>query len=371
MYDWMKKNPGVRFDDVVTPSVRRGGYTFGGQNAILMHVDNIVNGGSGVYEDPRERRFLKEALTLLPDPRRKSGLGQTATKLLQDNISSMRGSRLEYARKDLKMLLDYEKEYPRLISGVSDGPAPAPGVKKVLVMCNNPTTDGPLTWPGHEMVAYVDVRDPVRTQEAHIAQLNEQIQELEANFTTDEQLEQLISEGTLDEEDREDAKAENESIQQQIDILKRLFNIPLPVEEIVKKYYVGINSLPRDLVVDVVLSAGCPIIPSGKANFNKPGVNADLLAAVQRHLRPGGELYLMGKWEEYHETFKVAYSPLVDFIRAETLTITGDYYSARKGVEGAGDPYAIFVRKAAKGGRRKSRNTRKARKTKRAPRKTK
>jgi len=138
MYEWMKKNPGVRFDDVVTPSVRRGGYTFGGQNAILMHVDNIVNGGL-VYEDPRERRFLKEALTVLPDPRRKSGLGQTATQILQHGVSRLReirSSRLPYAEKDLKMLLDYEKKYPLLISALPDAYALAAASKKGLPQPN-------------------------------------------------------------------------------------------------------------------------------------------------------------------------------------------------------------------------------------------
>lgn len=122
MYDWMKKNPGVRFDGVLTPKWKQDGYTFGGQNAIMMHVGNIRYDDLA-YEDPRERRFLKEALTLLPDPRRTNAAGHTATKILQDDVADMRAirsSKLPYAEKDLKMLLDYEKEYPRLITAARD-----------------------------------------------------------------------------------------------------------------------------------------------------------------------------------------------------------------------------------------------------------
>jgi hypothetical protein len=134
MYDWMKKNPGVRFDGVVTPTWRRDGYTFGGLNAIMLHVNNIEH-EELAYADPRDRRFLKEALTLMPDPRRKNPAGNTATKILQDSVARMRqirSSRLPYAEKDLKMLLDYEKEYPLLISGLPDGPAPAPAPAAIV-----------------------------------------------------------------------------------------------------------------------------------------------------------------------------------------------------------------------------------------------
>jgi hypothetical protein len=132
MYDWMKKNPGVRFDDVLTRSFQREGYTFGGENAMMLHVYSIINGDLA-YEDPRERRFLKEALTLLPDPRRKGGLGQTATQILQHGVSRLReirSSRLRYAEKDLKILLDYEKKYPLLISALPDAYAIAAASKK-------------------------------------------------------------------------------------------------------------------------------------------------------------------------------------------------------------------------------------------------
>jgi hypothetical protein len=138
MYDWMKKNPGVRFDDVLTRSFQREGYTFGGENAIMLHVYSIVNGDLA-YEDPRERRFLKEALTVLPDPRRKGGLGQTATQILQYGVSRLReirSSRLPYAEKDLKMLLDYEKKYPLLISALPDAYALAAASKKGLPQPN-------------------------------------------------------------------------------------------------------------------------------------------------------------------------------------------------------------------------------------------
>jgi hypothetical protein len=138
MYDWMKKNPGVRFDDVLTRSFQREGYTFGGENAIMLHVYHVINGGLA-YEDPRERRFLKEALTLLPDPRRKGGLGQTATQILQYGVSRLReirSSRLRYAEKDLKILLDYEKKYPLLISALPDAYALAAASKKGLPQPN-------------------------------------------------------------------------------------------------------------------------------------------------------------------------------------------------------------------------------------------
>jgi hypothetical protein len=138
MYDWMKKNPGVRFDGVVTPTWRRDGYTFGGLNAIMMHVGDIEY-EELAYADPRDRRFLKEALTLMPDPRRKNGNGHTATKILQDSVARMREIRrstLPYAEKDLKMLLNYEKKYPLLISGLPDAYALAASSKTGLPQPN-------------------------------------------------------------------------------------------------------------------------------------------------------------------------------------------------------------------------------------------
>lgn len=210
-------------------------------------------------------------------------------------------------------------------------------------MCNNPTTDGPLEWDGHEMVAYVDVTPPVRTQAEHTARLNALKTSLEKEIASTKQ----DLEEDPDDEELEDHILEKET---ELDEINELMTLPLPVEDLSKIYSVGINSVPKDLVVDVVLSAGCPLDSRSPSPFQAGSVQADLLAAVKRHLRPGGHLYLGGSWDTYHKTYHDAFAPLVDFVRTEDQTITSDYYEARGSYPH--QTYSVLVRKAT-GGRRK------------------
>lgn len=223
-------------------------------------------------------------------------------------------------------------------------------MKRVLVMCNNPTTDGPLEWDGHEMVAYVDVTPPVRNQAEHTARLNALKASLEKGIASAKQ--DLENEP---DDDLEDYILDKET---ELEEINGLMTIPLPVEDLSKIYYVGINAVPKDLVVDVVLSAGCPLDSRSPSPFQAGTVQADLLAAVKRHLRPGGELYLGGSWDTYHKTYHDAFAPLVDFVRTGNQTITSDYYEARGSYPH--QTYSVLVRKAD-GGRRKRKTYRRRR----------
>jgi len=224
-------------------------------------------------------------------------------------------------------------------------------MKRVLVMCNNPTTDGPLEWDGHEMVAYVDVTPPVRTQAEHKARLT-------ALKTS---LDREIASMETEELDDEDDDAHLVTIKSQREELETLLTIPLPVEDLSKLYSVGINSVPRDLLVDVVLVAGCPLDPRSPSDFKDGSVQADVRTAVQRHLRPGGEVYLLWDWKSYDKTYHDAFAALVDFVRTETQTIGGAYYVARGSLPE--QTYSVLVRKAGGGRRRKTHRRRRGKKS--------
>ena len=225
-------------------------------------------------------------------------------------------------------------------------------MKRVLVMCNNPTTDGGVKWDGHEIVAYVGVTPPVRTQAEHVARLTQ----LKASLL--EEIAQLKQwETTAAEEDPEDAEEMEDILRTtkaDLEETELLMTVPLPVEDLAKIYFVGINSVPKDLIVDVVLSQGCPLDSRWPASFTPGSVHADLLAAVDRHLRPGGEVYLGGDWPSYHKTIKDALSSVVEYSREENVGGVGDdYLAARDG--GTTNVYSVLVRKAGGGRRRKTR----------------
>lgn len=219
--------------------------------------------------------------------------------------------------------------------------------KTVLVMCNNPTTDGPLEWEGHEMVMYVDITPAVTTQDDHKARLQATERELINNIAKTER--------DISTETDEDDVAELEGVlvtsQANLEVVRELLDIPLPVEHLSTIYRQGINAVPADLKVDVVLSAACPLGSRYPATFKPGSVHADLLAAVQRHLKPGGEFYFMGSWTSAHPSIQEAFSPLVDYVREETAYMGSRYYDARAG--GFEQDYSVLVRKAS-GGRRKT-----------------
>lgn len=224
-------------------------------------------------------------------------------------------------------------------------------------MCHNPTTDGPLEWEGHEMVAYVDITPPVRTQAEHTARLTGLVASIEKEIAyTKKELED-------DPEHPEKQELEDHIFDKETELeyINVLMPIPLPVEDLSKIYYVGINSVPKDLVVDVVLSAGCPLDSRNPSNFKPGSVQADLLTAVKTHLRPDGELYLVGgDWNLYDKTYHDAFAPYLKYSREEVQTITSDYYEARGTFP---DPsYAVLVRKP-NGGRRRTRKRHSKRKS--------
>lgn len=226
-------------------------------------------------------------------------------------------------------------------------------------MCNNPTTDGDLNWADHEIVAYVDVTAPVKTQAEHMARLNEIKEDLEEEIGSHEPLPE-------DDEDYEDDEEHIDGRRQELEDVNGLLSVPLAVEDLAKIYYVGIGSVPSDLVVDVVLSAGCPLDPRSPTKFQKGSVQDDLRTAVARHLRPGGELYIVGGgWKDFHKTYHEGFAPLVDYVRNETAAISSDYMEARG--TGGEQEYSVLVRKAAGGRRRKTLKRRKlSKKTRRA-----
>lgn len=237
-------------------------------------------------------------------------------------------------------------------------------------MCHNPTTDGDLSWVGHEIVAYVHNTQPVKTQAEHIARLNEIKEDLEEEIASyeDDPL-------PADDEDFEDMEEHINGRRQELEIIGDLLTTPLRVEELSTMYYVGIGAVPGDDVFDVILSFGCPLSSRDPTKFRKGSVQDELRIAVTKHLSPGGELYLMGDWESYHKTYHGAFAPLVDAVRKETALVRGDYNDAVGG--GEAQTYSVLVRKgrkmgrdagdAAGGGRRKTLKRRKpAKKTRRA-----
>lgn len=224
-------------------------------------------------------------------------------------------------------------------------------------MCNNPTTDGPLEWEGHEMVAYVDITPPVLTQAQHVKQLEElkaaiveEIKRAEKDLADPE-----FPADVDDEDEKEEIRAETEDHLEgkklDLEEIDELFTIPLPVEQLSKIYYVGIDSVPASLMVDVVVSAGCPLDTTYPTTFGEGTPAKDLRTAVQRHLRPGGLFYTGGNWPSFHKTLHDGFAPLVDFVKTETIDMTSEYYAARGGT---GQPYSVLQRKAA-GGRRHTR----------------
>lgn len=213
-------------------------------------------------------------------------------------------------------------------------------------MCNNPTTDGNLEWAGHDIVGYVDVTDPVKTQAEHMKRLNDNKAKIEA------ELESLKTYVPADEEDAEDMEEYVSGRRGDLEMISELLSIPLAVEDLAKIYYKGIGTVPKELKVDVVLAAGCPISPRDPADFRKGSVHDDLRTAVANHLRPGGQLYIVGgRWNDvFHKSIRDGFASLVDYVGEEEVAISSAYMEARGGIPE--EPYSVLVRKAT-GGRRR------------------
>lgn len=220
----------------------------------------------------------------------------------------------------------------------------------VLAMCNNPTTDGQLSWAGHEFVAYVDITPPVKTQEAHKAEFDKKEAFIRKQL-------KIIDDYLADEEDEDEIEVLEDDKQSNLQDLKEiqtLRSIPLPVEELSKIYYVGIDSVPSDLKVDIVVNGGCP----AEAGRNMSSSGNDMLKAVKRHLKPGGKFYNNFDLAESQASFRDMFMAVFTKDVTKEKHLLGDqYYKAR----GAIFPteYTVYTRNDVTGGRR--RKTRRAR----------
>ena len=230
--------------------------------------------------------------------------------------------------------------------------------KTVLVMCANPTTDGYYELPGHTFVAYVDVTPAIKTQAEHRAQLQrfrtheqqavdkytrllahpEDIKENDEMRSLKKDLKGIIGETNVDV-----IQFQLDGSQFNLEAIDALERIPLPVEELSKLYYQGIESVPAELNVDVIFSAACPA-----------EAERDLITAIKRHLRPGGRLYLTvgdpSDIDNHNELLRL-FAPKPTFT---TLPFRSPYFEAR-GALYKGQTYAILTRSpAVSGGRRKT-----------------
>ncbi len=245
------------------------------------------------------------------------------------------------------------------------------GEKTMLVMCTNPTTDGYYELPGHKIVAYVDVTPVVKTQAEHRARLQKLRQDAQHDIDVTTRMlanpEEMQDEETSPEEYREmlqDDLTMAHAVLEEVDALER---IPLPVEELSKIYYQGITSVPAELKVDVVFAAGCPLDMGFNGSSDPGSPRGDLITAIQRHLRPGGQMYITvgdrstidGAHKSVKDKIFSLFSPDVEI---RTLPFRAPYFEAR-GSAPAEQPHAIFTRPAAGGRRRRTRRARRHKRT--------
>lgn len=234
--------------------------------------------------------------------------------------------------------------------------------KSVLVMCTNPTTDGYYELLGHRFVAYVDVTPVIKTQAEHRAQLQQWREKVQPAFDEYTRLiahpdkipEQTDPEAMWIKSELKDVVGEGnlgviryklDTSRYLLDMIKSLERIPLPVEELSKIYYKGIDSVPAGLKVDVVFASGCV-----------HEADRDLIKAIQRHLRPGGQLYLTVSDPSNAEKMKRSelYRLFAPEIKVTTLPVNGPYFEARRELY-EDQQYVILTRPpAAGGGRRKT-----------------
>jgi hypothetical protein len=223
----------------------------------------------------------------------------------------------------------------------------------VLAMCQNPVTDGQLDWEGHTVVAYVDVTPPIRTKEAQRAHLDGLEKTARDQIKIIENYIAKIAKGEYHEEEDEDLNADKQQWNESLEKVASLRAIDVPVEELASKYYVGIDKVPSDLKVDIVLNGGCPVAarePSGEGR-------GDLLKAVQRHLNPGGKFYNNFNLSEAHSNMRNMFTPFLttDAPTTETVTFTDEYYKVRN--DDDSQTYTIYTRNATTGGRRKTKRS--------------
>ena len=232
--------------------------------------------------------------------------------------------------------------------------------KTVLVMCANPTADGYYELPDHKFVAYVDITPVINTQAEHLAQIKEfrtreqqaidkytrllahpeEIQEDDEMRWLKENLKDVVG-----EKDTDIIRFQLDGSRFNLEAFDALKHIPLPVEELSKIYYQGIDSVPADLKVDVVFSAAC----AGES------ADKDQVTAIKRHLRPGGQLYLTvdpshidGAYKSRHKELFRLFAPKIEFTK---LPFHAPYFEAR-GAFYKDQIYGILTRLPDTGGRR-------------------
>lgn len=100
-------------------------------------------------------------------------------------------------------------------------------------MCNNPTTDGQLSWEGHEFVAYVDITPPVKTQEAHKAEFDKK----EA-FIRDQL--KIIDDYLADEEDEDEIAELKDEKKTNLRLYKPCGLFRFPLKNFLKSIMLGL-----------------------------------------------------------------------------------------------------------------------------------
>lgn len=188
-------------------------------------------------------------------------------------------------------------------------------------------TDGALDWEGHEIVAYVNVTDPLPTLEAYKKWL---LSPDSADIIPRQFREQILN---LEKEGHKEMQDEYYA-------------------NLAKKYYKGIRNVPKDLKVDIILVDGCPIGGGGSYIVN------DIRTAIVNHLKPGGKFYTTFSFHSERDPYDYEFKKLFVPRREEKeRVIAGDTRHIIRN-EGMIIPqnYSIYTRKEA-GGRRKTRKS--------------
>lgn len=238
--------------------------------------------------------------------------------------------------------------------------------KTMLVFCANPTTDGYYELPGHKVVGYVDVTPVVNTQAEHRAQLQKLRQDVQEEIDSitemlanpDEMPDAESDDEMSPEEYREMLESDLSSARGQLAEVDALERVPLPVEDLSKIYYQGIDRVPADLKVDVLFAAACPLDLMYNGSSGPGSARGDLITAIQRHLRPGGQMYMnvgdRSTIDSAHKSVKdTIFSLFSPDVEVRTLPFHAPYFEAR-GSSPSEQPHAIFTRLATGGRRRKT-----------------
>lgn len=225
--------------------------------------------------------------------------------------------------------------------------------KTVLVMCANPTTDGYYELPGHTFVAYVDITPAIKTQAEHRAQLQQfraaeqraldkytQLLAHPEDIQEDDEMRWFKRQG-LGKTNMDVIRFQLDGARFNVEVSDALLRTPLPVEELSKIYYRGIDTVPADLNVDVIFSASCT-----------KEAEQHLITAIKRHLRPGGQLYLTVSGPSVIDRDKELLQLFAPEPTFTTLPFRGPYFEARGALSGS-QLYAILTRSPSTGGRRR------------------